>query len=69
VEPSRLAQAVFLLGVFVVVPLLIVRPLADGWEDWVVYGVIVVMTFGAFRAIFERRYTTQKRTFIHRDED
>jgi hypothetical protein len=68
-ESSRFAQATFLIGVFVVIPLLIVRPLANGWADWVVYGVLVALTFGAFRAIYERRYTTEKRTFIRRDDD
>jgi hypothetical protein len=69
VESVRFAQAVFLVGIFVLVPIFIVRPVADSWADWVVYGVLVLLTFGAARAVHERRYTTEKRTFIHRDED
>jgi hypothetical protein len=53
-----------------VIPLLIVAPLARSWADWVIYGVIVVGTFGAFRAIRERQYTTEKRTFVRNyDQD
>jgi cobalamin biosynthesis protein CobD/CbiB len=36
----------------------------DGWADWVVFGVIVLTTLGAARALYERRYPTKKRTFI-----
>jgi cytochrome bd-type quinol oxidase subunit 2 len=42
---------------------------ADGWADWVVFGVIVLTTIGAAIAIYPRRYPTRRRTFIrHSDE-
>jgi hypothetical protein len=69
VDGRKLGQVVFLVGIFIVIPLLIVAPLARSWADWVIYGVIVVGTFGAFRAVHERRYTTQKRTFVRNYDD
>jgi hypothetical protein len=34
------------------------------WGDWVVFGVIVMTFFGAAIAIYPRRYTAKKRTFV-----
>ena len=34
------------------------------WGDWIVFGVIVMTTFGAAWAIYTPRYTTKKRTFV-----
>jgi hypothetical protein len=36
----------------------------DGWADWVVFGVIALTVLGAAIAIYPRRYTTRKRTFV-----
>jgi hypothetical protein len=69
VDGRKLGQVVFLAGIFILIPVLIVAPLARSWADWVIYGVIVVGTFGAFRAIRERQYPTQKRTFVREYDD
>jgi len=69
VDGRKLGQVVFLVGIFVAIPVLIVAPLARSWADWVIYAVIVVGTFGAFRAVRERQYTTQKRTFVRHYDD
>lgn len=34
------------------------------WGDWIVFGVIVLTTFGAAWAIYTPRYTTKKRTVV-----
>jgi hypothetical protein len=39
------------------------------WGDWVVFGVLVVFTIGAAIAIYPRRYTTKKRTFVSHSDD
>jgi hypothetical protein len=41
---------------------------ADGWEDYVVLGVIVMMSFAIAIAVNRRRYTTKRRTFVKRYE-
>jgi O-antigen/teichoic acid export membrane protein len=43
---------------------------ADGWADWVVFGVIVCAALGAAIAVWNRQYPaqTKKRTFT-RDSD
>jgi hypothetical protein len=41
---------------------------ADNWADWVVFGVIVLTTIGAARAVYTRRYPTKRRTFIRHSE-
>jgi threonine/homoserine efflux transporter RhtA len=43
---------------------------ADGWADWVVFGVVVMAALGASIAVWNRQYpaATQKRTFT-RDSD
>jgi hypothetical protein len=69
VDARKLGQVVFLLGIFVLIPVFIVAPMSRGWSSWVIYGVIVAGTFGAFRAARERQYTTQKRTFVRRYDD
>lgn len=42
--------------------------LADGWADWVVFGVFVVTFFGFAFAVYQRQYPTKKRAFT-RDPD
>jgi threonine/homoserine efflux transporter RhtA len=43
---------------------------ADGWADWVVFGVVVMAALGGALAVWQRQYpaATQKRTFT-RDSD
>ena len=41
---------------------------ADDWSDWVVFGVIVLTTVGAARAVYWRRYPTKKRTFVRHSD-
>src|SRR3954447_13643701 len=41
---------------------------ADDWSDWVVFGVIVLTTVGAAGAIYQRRYPTNRRTFVRHSE-
>lgn len=38
--------------------------LAKNWADWVVFGVLVMTFFGAAIAIYPRRYTAKRRTFV-----
>ena len=45
-----------------------VLKVAEGWADWVVFGVIVLTTLGAARAIYERRYPTRKRAYTRESE-
>lgn len=68
-DGRKLGQVVFLLGMFILVPIFIVAPMARGWADWVIYGVVLLGTFGAFRAVRERQYTTEKRTFVRHYDD
>ena len=42
----------------------VVIRVSTGWADWIVLGVIVLTVLGGARAVFYRRYPTQKRTFI-----
>ena len=43
---------------------------ADGWADWVVFGVVVCAALGGAIAVWNRQYPapTKKRTF-QRDSD
>jgi O-antigen/teichoic acid export membrane protein len=41
---------------------------ADGWADWVVFGVIVLTTWGATHAIYQRRFPTRRRTFVRHSD-
>lgn len=42
----------------------IVVSLAKNLADWIVFGVIVLTFFGAGIAIYPRRYTAKRRTFV-----
>jgi hypothetical protein len=52
------------IGVALVIAALIVISLAKNLADWIVFGVIVLTFFGAAIAIYPRRYTAKKRTFV-----
>jgi len=41
---------------------------ATNWADWLVFGVIVLTTIGAARAVYTRRYPTKRRTFVRHSE-
>lgn len=55
---------IVVIGVALVIAALIVISLAKNWADWIVFGVIVLTFFGAAIAIYPRRYTAKKRTFV-----
>ncbi len=55
---------IVVIGVALVIAALIVVSLAKNWADWIVFGVIVLTFFGAAIAIYPRRYTAKKRTFV-----
>ena len=56
--------SIAVIGVALVVAAVIVISLAKNWADWIVFGVIVLTFFGAAIAIYPRRYTAKKRTFV-----
>jgi hypothetical protein len=56
--------SIVVIGVALVIAALIVISLAKNWADWIVFGVIVLTFFGAAIAIYPRRYTAKKRTFV-----
>jgi membrane protein YdbS with pleckstrin-like domain len=60
---KRLPLQVLLL-IVVVAGAIAVISVAKNWGDWVVFGAIVVTFFGAGIAIYPRRYTARKRTFV-----
>ena len=60
---SRALQGAVLL-VALVVAAVIVISLAKNLADWIVFGVIVMTFFGAAIAIYPRRYTAKRRTFV-----
>jgi hypothetical protein len=43
---------------------------ADGWEDWVVFGVVICAVIGSAIAVWQRQYpaATKKRTFTRDSE-
>ena len=57
---NRIAQAIFVIGL-VVAGLWIVAQDADGWADWVVFGVILLTTYGFAVAVSPRIFTPRKR--------
>lgn len=48
----------------IVIAAVIVVSLAKNLADWIVFGVIVLTFFGAAIAIYPRRYTAKRRTFV-----
>lgn len=60
---SRAVQGVILLVALVVAAAIVVS-LAKNLADWIVFGVIVLTFFGAAIAIYPRRYTAKRRTFV-----
>ncbi len=60
---SRALQAVILVAALVIAGVIVVS-LAKNLADWIVFGVIVLTFFGAGLAIYPRRYTAKRRTFV-----
>jgi hypothetical protein len=60
-------QALVLL-LAIVVAVLGITSVVDGWEDWVVLGGIIVAVIGTAIAVNNRRYPTRKRAFT-KDSD
>jgi hypothetical protein len=60
---SRAFQGIVLL-IALVIASVIVASLAKNFADWIVFGVIVLTFFGAAIAIYPRRYTAKRRTFV-----
>jgi hypothetical protein len=56
-----MAQGLFLVGVVLGLGYLLVTS-ADGWADWVVFGVIVVTAYGCAVAVSPRIFARRKRT-------
>jgi O-antigen/teichoic acid export membrane protein len=65
---NRISQAILLVGVAVGLGYLVVSS-ADGWADWLVFGVIVVTTYGAAVAIAPQIYARRKRTISRTSDD
>lgn len=62
-QSKGIGQAVVLL-LLTAAALWVVAQSADGWADWVVFGVIVMTVYGAAIAVTKREFTTKKRTFV-----
>jgi hypothetical protein len=60
---SRAVRGAILL-VALLIAGVIVASLAKNLADWIVFGVIVLTFFGAAIAIYPRRYTAKRRTFV-----
>jgi protein-S-isoprenylcysteine O-methyltransferase Ste14 len=61
-------QAIVVTFVCVVVAVVGITSVVDGWEDWVVLGGILAAVVGMAIAITNRRYPTRKRAFT-KDSD
>jgi hypothetical protein len=61
-------QAIVVTLICVVVAVLGITSVVDGWEDWVVLGGILAAVVGMAIAITNRRYPTRKRAFT-KDSD
>ncbi len=58
---DRIAQGVFLLGVAIGLGYLVISS-ADGWADWVVFGVTVLTAYGFAVAVAPRLFVRRKRS-------
>ena len=64
--PLWMQGLVLLLAI--VVAVLGITSVVDGWEDWVVLGGILAAVIGTMIAVNNRRYPTRKRAFT-KDSD
>jgi len=69
VRGTTAVQLVIIVAVAAGLAYLVVNS-ADGWADWVVFGVVVCAALGGAIAVWNRQYPapTKKRTF-QRDSD
>ena len=58
---QTLAQLVLVLGVAAAGAYLVIWS-ADGWADWIVFGVIVVTAYGFAVAVSPKVFARRKRT-------
>ena len=58
---DRVAQGLIILGVAAGVAYLVLNS-ADGWADWVVFGVIVLTTYGFAVAVSPKLFARRART-------
>ena len=58
---TKLVQGLIVLVVAVVGAFAVIKN-ADGWADWVVFGVIVLTAYGFAIAVAPRIFTRRKRT-------
>ena len=65
---TRAAQVIFMLGVLAGGAYLVISN-ADSWGDWVVFGVIVVTTYGFALAVSPKLYNRRKRTISRESPD
>jgi hypothetical protein len=62
-ESGRLVQAV-VLAVILVVGGYLIFTLMDGWATWVVFGFLLLGTWGGALAVDDTRYSRRGRTFV-----
>jgi hypothetical protein len=69
VSGTAIVQTLVVLGVAIGLGY-IVAGSADGWADWVVFGVVICAALGGAIAVWQRQYpaATKKRVFT-RDSD
>ena len=67
-QMARVLQGAILLAA-IAGGLYLVNRSADGWADWVVFGVFVATAVGAGMAVHHRRYTVKRRDFVTRYDD
>jgi hypothetical protein len=62
--------ATFVLLIAAIGGIMLVADGADGWEDWVVFGVVICAVIGGAVAVWNREYpaASKKRVFT-RDSD
>ena len=65
---NRISQVILLVGVVVGLGYLVISS-ADGWADWVVFGVIVLTAYGGAVAIAPQIYARRKRTISRTSDD
>lgn len=58
---TRVTQGLIILGLAIGLMYLVVNS-ADGWADWVVFGVIVLTFYGFAVAVSPRLFARRKRT-------
>ena len=64
------AVTTFILLIAAIGGIMLVADGADGWEDWVVFGVVIAAVVGGAIAVWQRQYpaASKKRVFT-RDSD